>query len=83
LGITRKIQIFRSPRFGRREIAAPAATPLQVSRGTDAIYTHVISEDAKRVVAQLGDAAWGISAANGRENEKGSEVAAPNPSLIC
>jgi integrase len=28
---------------------------------TEAIYTHVISEDAKRVAAQLGDAVWGTS----------------------
>jgi integrase len=46
---------------------------------TDAIYTRVISEDAKRVAAQLGDAVWGISYANGRENEKGLEVAASKP----
>jgi len=27
---------------------------------TDTIYTHVISEDGKRVAAQLGNAVWGI-----------------------
>jgi hypothetical protein len=42
-------------------------------------YTHVTGEDAKRVAAQLGDAVWGISYANVRENEKGLEVAAPKP----
>ncbi|MGA8012204.1 MAG: site-specific integrase [Candidatus Acidiferrales bacterium] len=34
---------------------------------TEAIYTHVISEDAKRVAAQLGNAIWGILDANGRK----------------
>src|SRR5260370_10295245 len=29
----------------------------------DTIYTHVISEDGKRIAAQLGNAAWGIFAA--------------------
>ena len=27
---------------------------------TDTIYTHVISEDGKRIAAQLGNAVWGI-----------------------
>jgi integrase len=49
---------------------------------TDSIYTHVISEDAKRVAAQLGDAVWGISDVNGREMKKGLEVVASKPFLI-
>jgi hypothetical protein len=49
---------------------------------TEAIYTHVISEDAKRIAAQLGDAVWGISDVSGREKKKGLEVAAPKPFLI-
>jgi integrase len=49
---------------------------------TDSIYTHVISEDAKKVAAQLGDAVWGISDANGREMKKGLEVVASKPFLI-
>jgi hypothetical protein len=48
---------------------------------TDRIYTHVISADAKRVAAQLGDAVWGISDASGRENEKGLEGRASKPLL--
>ena len=45
-------------------------TPLKVrqerlghsdSRITQAIYTHVASEDSRRVAAQLGEAVWGIS----------------------
>ena len=27
---------------------------------TDTIYTHVISEDEKRIAAQLGKAVWGV-----------------------
>jgi len=49
---------------------------------TDTIYTHVISADAKRVAAQLGDAVWGISDANGREIKKGLEVVASKPFLV-
>jgi integrase len=49
---------------------------------TDAIYTHVTSEDARRVAAQLGDAVWGISDASGRENENGLEGAASKPFQI-
>jgi hypothetical protein len=34
---------------------------------TEAIYTHVLSEDGKRIAAQLGNAIWGIPDANGRK----------------
>ena len=35
------------------------------------IYTHVVSEDARRVAGQLGEAVWGpISASNGLTNEE-------------
>ena len=27
---------------------------------TETIYTHVISEDGKRIAAQLGNAVWGV-----------------------
>ena len=49
---------------------------------TDQIYTHVISEDATKLAAQLGDAVWGISDVNGREMKKGLEVAASKPFLV-
>jgi len=49
---------------------------------TEAIYTHVISEDAKRIAAQLGDAVWGISYASVREKQNGLEVAASKPFQI-
>lgn len=49
---------------------------------TDGIYTHIVSEDAKRIAAQLGDAVWGISDVNGREKRNGLEVAAPKPFQI-
>ena len=49
---------------------------------TEAIYTHVISQDAKRVAAQLGDAVWGISDVNGREKQNGLEAVVSKPFLI-
>ena len=49
---------------------------------TETVYTHVISEDGKRITAQLGNAVWGVLDAIGRENKKGLEVAAPKPLLI-
>ena len=82
------------PRFSPRErnadeqfrsIAeiAPAAAR---SRGWVARHgvdlPHVISEDSKRVAAQLGNAVWGILDANGRRNENGSGVEPPKPFSI-
>jgi integrase len=52
------------------------------SRITQAIYTHVASEDSRRVAAQLGDAVWGILDANGRENRNGSEGSTSKPFRI-
>ena len=66
-------------------------TPLKVrqerlghsdSRITQAIYTHVASEDSRRVAAQLGEAVWGILDANGRKKRNGSEGASSKPFLI-
>ncbi len=37
---------------------------------TNSVYTHIITEDAKRIAAQLGDAVWGIPDVNGREMKK-------------
>jgi len=31
-----------------------------MGRRSETIYTHVISEDGKRIAAQLGNAVWGI-----------------------
>lgn len=66
-----------SHKLRQQRLGHAAGSPI-----TDQIYTHVISEDAKRIAAQLGDAVWGIPDANGRENEKGLEVAASKPFLI-
>jgi len=49
---------------------------------TESIYTHVISEDGKRIAAQLGNAVWGVLDAIGRENKNGSEGASSKPFLI-
>ena len=46
------------------------------------IYTHVISEDGKRVAAQLGNAIWGILDPNGPRKENGSGVEPPKPLSI-
>jgi hypothetical protein len=53
---------------------------------TESVYTHVISEDGKRVAAQLGSAVWGVLYAigrqldvNGRKKENGSGVESPKP----
>ncbi len=47
------------------------------------IYTHVISEDGKQMIAvQLGNAVWGVSDAIGRKKRNGSEGASSKPFLI-
>ena len=46
---------------------------------TETIYTHVISEDGKRIAAQLGLAVWGVLDAIGRVKENGSEVESSKP----
>jgi integrase len=67
-----------SSKLRQQRLGHAAGSPV-----TEAIYTHVISEDAKRVAKQLGDAVWGvIPNACVREKEKGLEVAAPKPFLI-
>jgi integrase len=52
------------------------------SPATDTIYTHVISEDGKRIAAQLGNAVWGILDASWTEKENGSRVESPKPFVI-
>jgi integrase len=37
---------------------------------TETIYTHVISEDGRRVAAQLGNAVWGVLDAIGVRRDK-------------
>ena len=51
-------------------------------RITQAIYTHVASEDSRRVAALLGDAVWGILDVSGRKKENGSGVEPPKPFSI-
>jgi len=45
----------------------------------ETIYTHMISEDGKRIAAQLGNPVWGILDASWTEKENGSGVEAPKP----
>ena len=49
---------------------------------TETIYTHVISEDGKRIAAQLGNAVWGVLDAIGRKKRNGSEGASSKPFVI-
>jgi integrase len=46
---------------------------------TESVYTHVISEDGKRIAAQLGKAVWGVLDASWTEKENGPGVAPPKP----
>jgi hypothetical protein len=46
---------------------------------TETVYTHVISEDGKRVAAQLGNTVWGILDASWTEKKNGSGVESPKP----
>jgi len=45
---------------------------------TESIHTHVVSEDGRRVAAQLGNAVWGVLDAIGRK-KNGSGVESPKP----
>ena len=49
---------------------------------TESVYTHVISEDGKRIAAQLGEAVWGILDPKGPKSENGSGVEPPKPFSI-
>jgi integrase len=51
-------------------------------RITQTIYTHVASEDSRRVAAQLGEAVWGILDANGRKKENRSGLEHPKPLFL-
>jgi len=44
--------------------------------------THVISEDGKRIAAQLGNAVWGILDATWTEKGNGLRVESPKPFVI-
>jgi len=46
---------------------------------TDTIYTHVISEDGKRIAAQLGKAVGGVLDRSWTLKENGSGVESPKP----
>jgi integrase len=49
---------------------------------TETVYTHVISEDGKRVATQLGEAVWGKLGARWTEKENGLGVESPKPLVI-
>jgi integrase len=50
---------------------------------TESIYTHVVSEDGRRVAEKLGDAVWGgVLDVSGREKKNGLEGASSKPFRI-
>jgi integrase len=49
---------------------------------TQKIYTHVASEDSRKVAAQLGEAVWGILDVNGRKKRNGLEGSTSKPFAI-
>ncbi len=49
---------------------------------TETIYTHVISEDGKRIAAQLGNAVWGVLDAIGPKKKTAQSGASSKPFLI-
>ena len=51
-------------------------------RITQAIYTHVASEDSRKVAEQLGEAVWGILDVNGRKKGNGLRVELSKPFRI-
>ena len=44
---------------------------------TETVYTHVISENGKRVAAQLGNTVWGILDASWTEKKNGLSLVIP------
>jgi len=46
---------------------------------TETIYTHVISEDGRRIAAQLGKAVWGVLDPSWTLKENGPGVESPKP----
>jgi integrase len=66
-----------SQKLRQQRLGHAAGSPV-----TETIYTHVISEDGKRIAAQLGNAVWGVLDAIGRKKRNGSEGASSKPFLI-
>ena len=48
-------------------------------KGRCSIYTHVISEDGRRIAAQLGKAVWGVLDPSWTLKENSSGVESPKP----
>jgi integrase len=65
-----------SQKLRQQRVGQPDGSPI-----TETIYTHVISEDGKRIAAQLGNAVWGVSNAIGRKKRNGSEGGSSKPFL--
>jgi integrase len=49
---------------------------------TETVYTHVVSEDGKRIAAQLGEAVWGILDPSWTGNKNGSGLEHPKPLIL-
>jgi hypothetical protein len=55
---------------------------IEAERGPNTALQHVISEDEKRIPAQLGNADWVILNVIGRKKRNGSEGGSSKPFLI-
>ena len=69
-------------RFGAPQKLRQERSVTQTGRRSRKRFTHVISEDGKRVAAQLGNAVWGILDASWTEKKNGSGVESPKPFVI-
>jgi integrase len=84
---------FHAFRHGNATLMSSFGAPLKLrqqrlghvdgSPVTESIYTHVVSEDGRRIAEKLGEAIWGgVLDAIGREKENGSGVEPPKPFVI-
>jgi hypothetical protein len=72
---TKHLSSFGAPQNLRQQrLGHAAGSPV-----TESVYTHVISDDGKRVAGQLGDAVWGVLDAGWTQKKNGSGVEAPKP----
>src|SRR5208337_1449762 len=63
---------------GKQNVGEPEFLA-RISQANWGLRRNVISKDGTRIAAQLGDAVWGISDANGREKRNDLEVPASKP----
>src|SRR5580658_2777781 len=69
-------------RWGRIKVRQQRLGHAEGSPITETVYTHVVSEDGKRIAAQLGDAVWGILDPSWTGNKNGSGLEHPKPLIL-